>query len=105
MPNAIRTRKFGLLAWNMTTFQADPNRKGNILIGYINKNGTQAINGLNQLFGMKPKEYNKEVTSKMLNCAEIIRMYFGDLYGNGKNDDDQINMNHNELGIKTVSKQ
>lgn len=88
---------------SMTTFQADPNRKGNILIGYINKNGTQAINGLNQLFGMKPKEYNKEVTSKMLNCAEIIRMYFGDLYGNGKNDDDEDIQfgNDNELGITT----
>ena len=87
---------------SMATFQADPNRKGNILIGYIKKNGTQAINGLNQLFGMKPKEYNKEVTSKMLKCAELIRMYFGDIYGNGKNDERQIEMgNGNELGITT----
>lgn len=87
---------------SMSTFQANTNRKGNIVNGYVRSNGSQAINGLSQLFPNNTKKFSKEVTSKVLNCAEIIRRYFGDLYGNGKNDDEDIQFgNDNELGITT----
>jgi len=87
---------------SMKTFQASTNRKGNIVNGYVRSNGSQAINGLDQLFPNNPRKFNKEVTSKIINCAEIIRRYFGDIYGNGKNDERQIEMgNGNELGITT----
>jgi hypothetical protein len=87
---------------SMKTFQASTNRKGNIVNGYVRSNGSQAINGLDQLFPNNPRKFNKEITSKIINCAEIIRRYFGDIYGNGKNDERQIEMgNGNELGITT----
>lgn len=88
---------------SMKTFQANANRKGNIVNGYVRNNGMQAVNGLAQLFPNNPQKFSKEVTSKVIDCAETIRMYFGDIYGNGKNDDQEIQLgNDNELGIRTI---
>lgn len=87
---------------SMKSFQANAARKGNIVNGYVRNDGTQAINGLAQLFPNSPEKFSNEVTSKVIHCAETIRMCWGDIYGNGKNDNQTIQLgNGNELGIRT----
>jgi hypothetical protein len=87
---------------SMKTFQANSARKGNIVNGYVRNDGTMAINGLAQLFPNSPEKFSNEVTKKVIDCAETIRMCWGDIYGNGKNEKQGIQLgNNNELGIKT----
>ena len=75
-------------------------RKGGVINGYKRKDGTQAINGLIQV-RRKPKEFG-EIVNKLRNCANTIRYYFGDNFGDGKKDNGPIELgNDNELGITT----
>lgn len=74
--------------------------KPSVINGYMTSHGLSSL----VIYSGKPRDIHK-ITSKLRDCATLIRYKWGDNLGSGTNDDRfPIDMGHNELGITTKYK-